>query len=220
MVSHLGAMISTCAGTLLARKLRGESGTVGLVTIGDGGTSTGSFHEGVNLAAVEKLPLVVVVANNLYAYSTPNSRQFACANLVDKAVGYGVTGISVAGNDLSACLTTIRDAVENARSGNGPQLIVATLLRLGGHGEHDDAYYIDPVLKNSPIGRDCIDVAEQQVLQSALARPSDIAQWRADAEETVEKTLAMVQREPHPDASDENWAPLSSPNWREGYFGY
>ncbi|MGH8046670.1 MAG: thiamine pyrophosphate-dependent enzyme, partial [Chthoniobacterales bacterium] len=99
MISHLGAMLPLVAGGLLARRLRGESGVVGATCIGDGGTSTGAFHEGLNAAAVEKLPLVVVVANNQYAYSTPTSRQFACADLVDRALGYGVAGHKVDGTD-------------------------------------------------------------------------------------------------------------------------
>src|SRR4051812_23505312 len=90
MVSHLGAMISVVNGVLLAHRFKGIKGTVGAASIGEGGTSTGAFHEGLNQAAVEKLPLVLVVANNQYAYSTPTSSQFACKDLLDKAVGYGV----------------------------------------------------------------------------------------------------------------------------------
>src|SRR6266850_8248572 len=133
MISHLGAMISVVNGALLARRMKGINGTVGATCIGDGGTSTGAFHEALNQAAVEKLPLVLVVADNQYAYSTPNSRQFACRSLVDKAVGYGVEGHSVDGTDLLACLKIITDAVRRARGGHGPQLVVARLLRLCGH---------------------------------------------------------------------------------------
>src|SRR6058998_1131632 len=90
MISHLGAMISVVNGALLAHRFKGIQGTVGAACIGEGGTSTGAFHEAVNQAAVEKLPLVVVIANNHYAYSTPSERQFACRSLLDKAVGYGI----------------------------------------------------------------------------------------------------------------------------------
>ncbi|PYK97539.1 MAG: pyruvate dehydrogenase, partial [Verrucomicrobia bacterium] len=169
MISHLGAMISVVNGMLFARRLRNISGVVGATSIGDGGTSTGSFHEAINLAAVEKLPLVLVVANNEYAYSTPTSRQFACRNLVDKAIGYGVGGHSVDGTDLAACLKGVSEAVQLAREGRGPQLIVARLLRLCGHGEHDDAGYVDPRLKQSALGRDCLKVAEAQLLQRGWA---------------------------------------------------
>src|SRR6267154_2327560 len=107
MISHLGAMLPVVAGTLLARRFQGIEGTVGAVSLGDGATSTGAFHEGLNLAAVEKLPLVLVVANNQYAYSTPTSRQFACDDLVDKAIGYGVAGHNVDGTNLEACLDVV-----------------------------------------------------------------------------------------------------------------
>src|SRR5580765_4015656 len=92
MISHLGAMIAVVNGTLLARRFKGLTATVGATCIGDGATSTGAFHEALNQAAVEKLPLVLVVANNQYAYSTPTSRQFACSSLMDRAEGYGVSG--------------------------------------------------------------------------------------------------------------------------------
>ena len=141
-------------------------------------TATGSFHEALNQAAIEKLPLVLVVANNHYAYSTPNDREFACRNLTDKAAGYGVESHSVDGTDLSACLKTVGDAVARARAGRGPQMVVATLLRLCGHGEHDDASYIDPKLKASPVGRDCLKVAEEHLLRQKWADAAAFAALR------------------------------------------
>src|SRR5882672_1652855 len=160
MISHLGAMISVVNGALLAHRFKGITDTVGAACIGEGGTSTGSFHEALNQAAVEKLPLVLIIANNQYAYSTPTELQFACRSLLDKAAGYGVEGQAVDGTDLSACLEVVAEAVGKARAGHGPQLVVAQLLRLCGHGEHDDAGYVDPALKNSPLGRDCLKVSE------------------------------------------------------------
>ena len=115
MISHLGAMISVVNGVLFARRLKGIKNIVGAACLGEGATSTGSFHEALNQAAVEKLPLVLVVANNQYAYSTSNDRQFACANLADKAIGYGVESYSFAGNDFSACIEVVGTAVARAR---------------------------------------------------------------------------------------------------------
>src|SRR3954463_10187819 len=155
MISHLGAMISVVNGVLFARRLRGENDIVGAANIGDGGTSTGAFHEGINQAAVERLPLVLVIANNQYAYSTPTSKQFACKSLLEKAAGYGVQGQSLDGTALEATLHALKQAVDAARSGNGPQMLVASLLRLCGHGEHDDAAYVDAKLKSLSLGRDC-----------------------------------------------------------------
>lgn len=210
MISHLGAMISVTNGVLLAHRLKGITGTVGLASLGDGGTSTGAFHEAVNQAAVEHLPLVVVVANNHYAYSTPNERQFSCRSLLDKAAGYGVSGEAVDGTDLSACLRVLSQRVSRARAGGGPQLVVGTLLRLCGHGEHDDAGYVDPALKASPAGRDCLKVAEACLLENQWADASMLAAWRLEAVRTVEEAVAKVQREPAPNPYRQDWCALAS----------
>ena len=110
MISHLGAMVSVVNGVLFARRLKGIHMQVGCACLGEGGTSTGAFHEAMNQAAVEQLPLVIVVANNRYAYSTPNEHEFACKDLVDRAVGYGMQGYSVQGNRLGDCLETVEEA--------------------------------------------------------------------------------------------------------------
>jgi pyruvate dehydrogenase E1 component alpha subunit/2-oxoisovalerate dehydrogenase E1 component alpha subunit len=220
MISHLGAMISVVNGALMARRFKQISGDVGAACIGDGGTSTGSFHEALNQAAVEKLPLVLVVANNQFAYSTPNERQFACANLADKAAGYGVTGHKLDGTDLEACLQTVGRAVALARQGRGPQLVVAQLLRLCGHGEHDDAHYIDARLKASPLGRDCIQAAEERLWRQGWADPEMTGRMRQEEAQLLEETLAKVQREPAPDPYREDWRALSSRHLVERFETY
>jgi len=219
MISHLGAMISAVNGTLLARKMKGLSGHVGATCIGEGATSTGAFHEALNQAAIEKLPLVLIVANNQYAYSTPSYRQFACRALVDKAAGYGVESHAVDGTDLNACLKVTGEAVACARDGAGPQLIVARLLRLCGHGEHDDANYVDARLKQSALGRDCLKVAEEYLLQHNLTDGVTLEEWRSEALHRVEEAVATVQREAAPDPFKENWCALASKHLSEGYSG-
>ena len=216
MISHLGAMLPVVAGALLARRFRSQEGTVGAVSLGDGATSTGAFHEGLKLAAVEKLPLVLVVANNQYAYSTPTSRQFACEDLVDKAIGYGVAGHSVDGTDLGACLEVLYRAVESARSGGGPQLIVASLLRLVGHGEHDDAGYVDPKLRQSPLGADCLELAEGRLLRERWADASELQELQEKIQQQVEEAVATTLREPLPDPNTEDWCPLADQRLCEG----
>ena len=216
MISHLGAMVSVVNGVLFARRMKGISGIVGAACLGEGATSTGSFHESLNQAAVEKLPLVLVVANNQYAYSTPNARQFACGDLADKAAGYGVESFSVTGNDLVACLEVVGAAVARARAGHGPQLVIANLLRLCGHGEHDDAGYIAPELKNSPLGRDCLKLAEDFLLGKKIADAAQLAVWRSEAIREIEEAVAQAQREPAPDPFAENWTALSSASLVEG----
>jgi pyruvate dehydrogenase E1 component alpha subunit/2-oxoisovalerate dehydrogenase E1 component alpha subunit len=217
MISHLGAMISVVNGILLARRFKKISGTVGAACLGDGATSTGAFHEALNQAAVEKLPLVLVVADNQYAYSTPTSRQFACADLADKAVGYGVNVYSVDATDLTACLQVLGDAVAQARDGKGPQLVVANLLRLCGHGEHDDAGYIIPELKNSPLGRDCLKVAEDNLLRRNWTDAAQLAVWRSNIILEIEEAVAQVQREPAPDPFAEKWHAIASEHLSEAH---
>ena len=217
MISHLGALVPVVAGGLYARRLRGETGVVGVTSIGDGGTSTGAFHEGINLAAVEHLPLVVVIANNQYAYSTPNSRQFACADLLDKAAGYGIAGFKCDGTDPVASLETLRFAVQAAREGNGPQMVVATLLRLVGHGEHDDAGYVDAALRQANVGRDCLEVGATQLIGADLATREEIAAWTKEAQAEVEAALNIAQREKGPDPADEDWRAISTERLVDGH---
>src|ERR1017187_4768438 len=216
MISHLGAMVSVVNGVLFARRLKKISGSAGAACLGDGATSTGAFHEALNQAAVEKLPLVLVVADNQYAYSTTTSRQFACADLADKAAGYGVQAHSVDGTDLTACLQTVGQAVARARTGEGPQLVVAQLLRVCGHGEHDDASYIDSKLKRSSLGRDCLKVAEENLLKQKFSDSAQLAGWRNSAVREIEEVVAQVQREPAPDPFAEKWDALSTENFNEG----
>lgn len=216
MISHLGAMISVVNGTLMAHRFKGKTGTVGAASIGEGGTSTGAWHEAMNQAAVERLPLVMVVADNQYAYSTPNSRQFACKSIVDRAEGYGLEGQSVDGTDLKECLTVIGGAVERARGGHGPQLVVANLLRLCGHGEHDDASYVSANLKSGPCGRDCLEVARDELLENEWANGAQIEEWRTKAAAQIEEAVTAVQREPGPDPGKENWRAISTRHLAEG----
>ena len=217
MISHLSAMVSVVNGALLARRMKGIKNTVGAACIGDGATSTGSFHEALNQAAVEKLPLLLVVANNQYAYSTPTVHQFACGSLADKAVGYGVEVQTVDGTDLEACLKVVGGAVERAREGRGPQLIVASLLRLCGHGEHDVADYVTVELKASPLGRDCLKVSEEFLLKQKWVDAPTIAAWRSDSIQKVEDAVAKVQREPTPDPYAEEWRAIASKHLNEAH---
>lgn len=217
MISHLGAGISVINGMLMARRFQGRTGLVGAACIGDGGMSTGACHEALNQAAVEKLPLVIAVANNHYAYSTPNSRQFACASLADRAAGYGIRGYECDGTDLAACLATFEEAVQRARSGEGPQMVVGSLLRLSGHGEHDDASYIPGQLRGSRIGRDCLTVSEEYAGRRNWVCEAELEQWRSEASAKVEQALAKVAAEPAPDPTEESWYSLSTKHLCEGF---
>jgi TPP-dependent pyruvate/acetoin dehydrogenase alpha subunit len=140
-ISHLGDMVPVMAGVTLAFRMRKEP-RVGLVYVGDGATSTGAFHEGINFAAVQRCPLVVIVENNRYAYSTPTARQCAAERLADKAAGYGIPGVRADGNDVIAAYQVTRDAVARARRGEGVTLIELMTYRRKGHAEHDNQSYV------------------------------------------------------------------------------
>src|SRR5213082_2739739 len=209
MVSHLGAMISVTVGTLMAKRFKGEKGFIGLACIGEGGMQTGAFHEGMNIAGVEQVPLVIVATNNHYAYSTPNDREFACHDLVDRAIGYGFEGYSLDGTDLSACLEVIGGAVKRARAGRPPQLVVASVLRLSGHGEHDDASYVTEEIKREPFARDCLKVAEQTMADLNLVDAKTLTKWRKEAAAKVDEAIATAQKEAPPEGDKEDWCAIS-----------
>ena len=210
MISHLGAMVSVTVGALMAKRFRGEKNFVGLSCIGEGGMQTGAFHEGMNIAAVEQVPLVVVATNNHYAYSTPNDREFACHDLVDRAIGYGCEGYTVDGTDLTNCLDVIGGAVKRARAGRPPQLVVASILRLSGHGEHDDASYVTDEIKREPFARDCVKVAEQAIIDLNLADAETLTEWRRDAAAQVDQAISAAQKEAAPEADEEDWCAIST----------
>lgn len=211
MISHLGTSVSVVAGMLIARRMKGKlAGVVGATCVGDGATSTGAFHEGLNLAAVEQLPMVVQVADNQFAYSTPRERQFACENLVDRAKGYGVTGREVDATNLLECLSVVHEAVQAARSGGGPQMVVGKLLRLCGHGEHDDASYVASELKDSQLGRDCLELGIQQVIEKGIVTENEVDLWQKEAAEEVQEAVANAQTDPRPDPYRDDWRAFSS----------
>src|SRR3954454_13182559 len=209
MISHLGAMISVTVGTLMAKRFRGEKNFVGLSCIGEGGMQTGAFHEGMNIAAVEQVPLVVVATNNRYAYSTPNEREFACDDLIQRAIGYGFEGYGVDGTDLNACLEMIGGAVKRARAGRPPQLVVASVLRLSGHGEHDDASYVTEEIKREPFARDCLKVAEQTIADLNLVDAKTLTEWLKQAVAKVDEAIATAQKEAPPEGDKEDWCAIS-----------
>lgn len=217
MISHLGSLVAVVNGMLFAKRLQGRLGDgIGATSIGEGGTSTGAFHEALNQAAVERLPLVVAIANNQYAYSTVNDRQFRCEDLVDRARGYGIEGCSIDATDLVACVQAFAGAVQRARAGEGPQMVVGSLLRLSGHGEHDDASYIPEEQKHSNIGRDCLIMAEKRLAAEGWATENELREWRRQSQAEVEAALAQASKEPTPDPFRESWRALSTLELVEG----
>ncbi|HKN66609.1 MAG TPA: thiamine pyrophosphate-dependent dehydrogenase E1 component subunit alpha [Gemmatimonadaceae bacterium] len=157
-ISPLGDMVPVMAGVTLSFKMRGEA-RVGLVYVGDGATSTGAFHEGINFAAVQRCPLVVVIENNGYAYSTPTRKQTLAKQFVDKAIGYGVPGEQADGNDVIATYEVTKRAVDRARAGEGVSIVELMTYRRKGHAEHDNQSYVPAgeidrwARENDPVDR-------------------------------------------------------------------
>ena len=201
-ISHLGDMVPVMAGITLSFKLRGQP-RVGLVYIGDGATSTGAFHEGINLAAVQRCPLVVVVENNGYAYSTPTARQTAVKELRDKALAYGVPGVRADGNDVLAVYDVTRRAVDRARRGEGVTLVELVTYRRKGHAEHDDQRYVpDGEIEwweknNDPIDRYVRVLLEQEQVERAALEKLD-----ARVRDEVDQATDLAERSPAPEATD------------------
>src|SRR4026208_866123 len=168
-ISHLGDMIPVMTGILLAARMQ-KKRLVAVAYIGDGGMSTGAFHEGLNFAAVQRLPLIVVAEYNHYAYSTPTALQTAVKDLAEKAASYGIPGHIVDGNDVVACYETTKRAADCARRGGGAVLIEAKTYRRKGHAEHDDQRYVaEGEIEWWETHNDPIDRFERYLLECNLA---------------------------------------------------
>ena len=180
-ISMLGDLIPVMTGIAMAGRYLGQK-IVTMTWIGDGGTSTGVFHEGLNLAAVQKAPLVLIVENNQWAYSTPVAKQAALVDLADRAKAYGVRSAIVDGNDVVAVERTAREAVEEAREGNGPVLIEAKTMRMRGHAQHDAAEYVPRKLFEEWKQRDPLDRYEKFLSATKL--------WDAKAKKEIDERIA------------------------------
>jgi len=199
-ISHLGDMIPVMAGIALSFKLRREP-RVGLVYIGDGGTSTGTFHEGLNLAAVQRLPLVVIGEYNHWAYSTPPEKQFAVKDLAEKAKGYGVPAVTVDGNDVFAVYEATRFAVERARRGKGAHFIEVKTYRRKGHAEHDDQHYQPKAdLERWAKENDPIDRYTQRLLSADMVAEGDLKEIDDRVRIEVDQATDACVDEPLPPA--------------------
>lgn len=211
MISHLGAMVGPVVGMLLARRIAGRQTpgdlSVGVAAIGDGGMNTGALHEALNAAAVERLPFILLVADNQYAYSTTSDRTYACKHLVERAIGYGIAGHRCDGTDADACLETVGAAIAAARAGKGPQMVVADLLRLAGHGTHDDASYVGEDVR-SRYG-DCLQLYERTLIREGLLTADGAASVREEARAQVEAAVEQARGEPQPDPAAEDWSARS-----------
>ncbi len=201
-ISHLGDMVPVMAGITLTFRLRGEP-RVGLVYVGDGATSTGAFHEGLNFAAVQRCPLVVIVENNGYAYSTPTHRQTAAARFADKGIGYGVPGVGADGNDVLEVYRVTREAADRARRGEGVTLIELMTYRRKGHAEHDDQSYVPAgEIERWAAANDPLDRYAARLTGELGIDPGELEGLDARARDEVDRATDEAERSPAPDARD------------------
>jgi TPP-dependent pyruvate/acetoin dehydrogenase alpha subunit len=200
-ISHLGDMVPVMAGVTLSFKMRREN-RVGLVYVGDGATSTGAFHEGINFAAVQRCPLVVIVENNGYAYSTPLTKQTAAKQLVDKAIGYGIAGEQADGNDVISTYEVTKRAVDRARSGGGVTLVELMTYRRKGHAEHDNQSYVPAgeidrwAKENDPIDRYIKKLSDEGVAERELSAID------ARVQTEIDKATDEAEASPMPEPTD------------------
>ena len=196
-ISMLGDLIPVLTGVAMAGRYLGQK-IVAMTWIGDGGSSTGVFHEGLNLAASQKAALVLILENNLWAYSTPVRRQVPLENLADRAKAYGIASYIVDGNDVVAVYATAKEAVERARSGDGPILIEAKTFRRRGHAQHDPAQYVPPAQRAFWEKRDPITVYEKFLTEGKLLDAKGKKEIEDKLTALLEKEREFAENSPMP----------------------
>src|SRR5438477_1223743 len=196
-ISMLGDLIPVMAGVALGARMQGRNLAV-LTWIGDGGQSTGVTHEGLNFAAVQKLGLVLIVENNLWAYSTPTEMQFAVKDLADRAIGYGIPGVIIDGTDACQVYDATHEAVERAHRGEGASLIEAKMMRMTGHAIHDPAAYVPKEMLEYWRKRDPITRFENYLLDKRWISAAENQRINDEIEKQVEKDREIAVASPMP----------------------
>jgi TPP-dependent pyruvate/acetoin dehydrogenase alpha subunit len=196
-ISMLGDLIPVMTGVAMAGRYLGQN-LVTMTWIGDGGSSTGVFHEGLNLAATQKAALVLILENNLWAYSTPVRRQVPIENLADRAKAYGIASYIVDGNDVVAVYTTAKEAVARARAGEGPILIEAKTFRRRGHAQHDPAEYVPKDQRAYWESRDPITLYEKLLTEEKLLEAKGKKEIEEKISALLEKEREFAENSPMP----------------------
>src|ERR1700724_660885 len=196
-ISMLGDLIPVMTGVAMAGRYLGQK-IVTMTWIGDGGSSTGVFHEGLNLAAVQKAPFVLILENNQWAYSTPVRRQVPLENLADRAKAYGITSYIVDGNDVAAVYKTTKETVDRARAGEGPILIEAKTFRRMGHAQHDPAEYVPKQMREYWEKRDPILLHEKFLTEKKLLDAKTKKEIETKIETLLSKDRDFAENSPMP----------------------
>ena len=200
-ISIIGPQVPIMAGVALAGKMSGKK-MVTLTYIGDGGTSTGDFHEGLNFASVQHLPFILVIENNQYAYSTPVNKQSNLKNLVDRAAGYNIPSALVDGNDVIAVYEETLRAREICLDGNGPFLMECLTFRRKGHAEHDDARYVPKEVLQEWIEKDPVVSYTKFLLSQKIINDSEIIEMEEGIEVELEQARKEALESPFPPPED------------------
>ena len=202
VISHLPIAYPVACGAALAYKRKGER-RVAMAICGDGSTSNGRWHEALNWSAVHQLPVVWVVNNNQYAYSTPNPLEFHVPTIAERAVAYGMPGIRVDGGDVVEVFETALEAVERARNGGGPSLIESVSLRWRGHAGHDPAKYMpDELLQRYMAEKDPVRNFEEYLLAEGVVTKEDIGEVQERVEQAFKEGYEFAQASPFPEPGD------------------
>jgi TPP-dependent pyruvate/acetoin dehydrogenase alpha subunit len=196
-ISMLGDLIPVMTGVAMAGRYLGQK-IVAMTWIGDGGSSTGVFHEGLNFAAVQKAPFVLILENNQWAYSTPVKRQVPIENLADRAKAYGIRSYVVDGNDVVAVYQTAKEAVDRARAGEGPILIEAKSMRMRGHAQHDPAEYVPTEMFEHWKQRDPIEQYEKFLMSKKLLDAKSKKELENKIAALLEKERDFAEASPMP----------------------
>lgn len=200
-VSMLADNIPVAAGIGLAFKMRSQRRVV-LCYFGDGATSRGDWHEGMNLACVQKAPVVFICNNNQYAYSTPLAQQMPVANVADRAVAYGIPGFVLDGNDVMAVHEATGKAIDRAREGMGPTLLECKTFRMTGHSAHDDAGYVPEELFEEWGKKDPIARLERAILADGILTAAALDEMRTSVIREVDEAVEWAEHSPFPDPSE------------------
>jgi TPP-dependent pyruvate/acetoin dehydrogenase alpha subunit len=194
-------MIPVMAGIALSGRMQ-KKNLVTLAFIGDGGSSTGAFYEGMNFASVQKLPMVVVIEDNGYAYSTPTYKQTAAKTLADKAYAFGCHGETVDGNDVLGVYGAAKRAVDRARSGGGVTLLEVKTFRLKGHAEHDNQSYVPPEVIEEWKAKDPLPRFERVLMELGAATQEDFDRIQLRVRAEVDAATDEAEKSPMPEASE------------------
>jgi pyruvate dehydrogenase E1 component alpha subunit/2-oxoisovalerate dehydrogenase E1 component alpha subunit len=196
-ISPLGTLVAVMNGVMLATRMQKKK-SVGMVYIGDGGTSTGAFHEAANFAAVQNLPLVIVGENNSFAYTTPTTKQMRILNLADRVKAYGMPSEIIDGNDALAVYRSARRAVDRARDGGGPTFIEAKTFRMRGHAAHDNQSYVAKEVLDQWRKRDPIAHLEKALMENKVADAAEIEEVVKRVGSLLDEDLAWAESQPSP----------------------